>query len=78
MTTISYELMQAIHKAGFTCETLAPLVGLTGATFSLRKKGKVDWGLNECYGILDILKIPRSEITKYFVGGLIPQNRRWK
>lgn len=70
MTTVSNELVKAIWDAGFTCSTIAPLVGLTGATFSLRRKGRVDWGLNECYHILDILNIPREQITKYFVGGL--------
>lgn len=79
MVTVTNELIQAIWDANFTCETIAPLVGLTGATFSLRKKGRCSWGLNECYGILDILKIPRDQITRYFVGGLDKKKARfWK
>jgi hypothetical protein len=76
MVTISLELKEAIRAAGFTCSSIAPLVGITGATFSHKKKGRIDWRLNECYGILDILNIPRDQITRYFVGGKLKKKAR--
>ena len=36
--TVKQQLMDAIKKSGHTAKTIAPLIGLTGATFSLRKK----------------------------------------
>lgn len=71
MTSVTNELGAAMHKAHLTAETLAPLVGLTGETWSLRRKCHVQWELEKCFQILDILGIPRDQIYKYFVGGII-------
>lgn len=77
ITTISNELIQAIKNANLTLETLCPMIGMTPSNFSQRKHGRVDFGLNECYQILDILKIPRNQIEHYFVGGMLPKKDRW-
>lgn len=77
ITTVTYELLAAIHAKGMTTENLAPMVGLSVGGFSHRKHGRTDFGITECYEILDILGIPREEICKYFVGGMLPKKDRW-
>ncbi len=67
--TITHELIELMHSNGLTAETLAPVVGLTSSTFSLRKHGIVSWELDRCYQILDVLGEKRENIYKYFIGG---------
>ena len=66
MTTITEELHIAIKQSGHTQETIAPLIGLTGATFSLRKKGKVSWELDKCFRLVKLLNLPDDDIRRYF------------
>lgn len=66
MITITKDLHDAIRKSGHTYKTIAPLIGLTGATFSYRKTGKVSWELDKILLLMDILHIPRTEIFTYF------------
>ena len=66
MITITKDLHDAIRKSGHTQKTIAPLIGLTGATFSLRKKGKVSWELDKCLLLMRILHIPKEDIFTYF------------
>lgn len=77
MVTITKDLTKRIRAAGYTYETLAPLVGLTGSMFTIRKRGRVHWELDICYKILDILEIPRSQIEDFFIGGILPEGQRW-
>jgi DNA-binding XRE family transcriptional regulator len=69
MITITPTLKQAIKGAGYTGQTLAPLIGLSPQSFSQRKRGTAPWLLDECYQILDVLEIPRQKIYLYFTGG---------
>jgi DNA-binding Xre family transcriptional regulator len=64
--TISSELIEIMKNKGIKSENLALSIGLSPASFSLRKHGNVPWELEKCYQILDILEIPRSDIARYF------------
>jgi DNA-binding Xre family transcriptional regulator len=64
--TINSELFAIMKNKGITSENLALTVGLSPASFSLRKHGNVSWELEKCFQILDILEIPRSDIARYF------------
>lgn len=70
MITITKDLHDAIRKSGHTQKTIAPLIGLTGATFSYRKTGKVSWELDKILLLMKILHIPKEEIFTYFRGDL--------
>jgi DNA-binding Xre family transcriptional regulator len=64
--TINTELFEIMKNKGIKSENLALSIGLSPASFSLRKHGNVPWELEKCYQILDILEIPRSDIARYF------------
>lgn len=36
------------------------------AYISQRMTGKAPWPLNECYAILDLLRIPHDQLAEYF------------
>ena len=64
--TVHPDLFRVMRKQGFTNENMAAMVGLSAASFSLRKHGVINWELDKCYRILDILEIPRTELPRYF------------
>jgi len=66
--TIHPELFRIMRGKGYTNEVMAAMVGLSAASFSLRKHGAINWELDKCYRILDILDIPRTELPRYFAG----------
>lgn len=66
--TVHPDLFRIMRKQGFTNENMAAMVGLSAASFSLRKHGVINWELDKCYRILDILNIPRTELPRYFSG----------
>lgn len=78
MITITKEFSQAIRARGLTQETFAPLIGLSSAQFSCRKNGRVSWELDKVYKSMQFLNLPINKIQDYFVGGILPESKRWK
>ena len=67
-TTIHPALFEIMRRKRITNENMAAMIGLSGASFSLRKHGNINWELDKVYQILDILEIPRSDMPRYFSG----------
>jgi len=66
LITLHPDITNIMRSKGITSENLALTVGLSPASFSLRKHNKVPWEIQKAYQILDILEIPRSDIAMYF------------
>ena len=60
------ELFEIMHKKGIRNENMAAMIGLSGASFSLRKHREVILDVDRAYEILEILNIPKHKFTKYF------------
>jgi hypothetical protein len=56
---------------------IAPLIGLSSAQFSCRKNGRVSWELDKVYKLMEYLGLPIENVQHYFVGGILPQKKRW-
>ena len=66
LITLHPDITNIMRSKGITNENMAYFLGLSPASFSLRKHNKVPFEIQKAYQILDILEIPRSDIAKYF------------
>jgi transcriptional regulator with XRE-family HTH domain len=66
LITLHPDITNIMRSKGITNENLAAMIGLSAASFSLRKHGHVPFEIQKAYQILDILEIPRSDIARYF------------
>lgn len=66
---MSYDYSMLLGKIKERCgsqSNFARAMAISERTVSLKLNGKVDWKGNEIMKAIDILKIPKNEITNYF------------
>ena len=60
------KLREAMKENGISQEYLGELLNLSSSCISKRMRGVVEWRINEIYEVLDILRIPYSQLQEYF------------
>ena len=60
------KLRGAILQAGYKHSEVAKAVGLSSSNFSRRMTDAHSFTLTEAYTILELLKLPREDISIYF------------
>lgn len=62
-------LRAAMLGAGYKQSEVAEKIGISPVAFSRRMNGKYPFSLDEVYKLLELLKLPSSEIHTYFPKG---------
>lgn len=60
------KLRRALKESDIDESYLARRLLLSESTVSFRMTAKYPWKIDECYQIMDMLKLPHSELSEYF------------
>lgn len=61
-----FNLRNKMKQCGIKVNDLAAALDLSPTVMSKKLNGRTPWRLDECYKVLDLLKVPREKMNNYF------------